>query len=307
MPGTPFGSLQLYPSAGVIYSPFFGVFELRKSSYSFVLRSILKGSVTVMTNIKVEDVQGIRILTLAHEKPTNPVGKSFAATISNALREADADDSVSAIVMTGGKDRCFSAGGDFNEVREVEGDEAVNDLIDWCTDLYLSVLDVRKPLVAAIDHHAVGLGFQLAMMFDWRIMSTRADMFMPELEHGIGASVGATIFATTSGYDVSRHIVMSCRPISAEHALSLRMADEVCEPEFLVERAVQRAVRMGKYPRAGFSATKKVLTDRLRNALENTREQSKAVHREAFRARAMHKHFNNVLGLGNTEAVGAVS
>lgn len=258
-----------------------------------------------MSLITIDNVQDVRVITLAHEKPTNPVGKTFADAITKAIREADQDDSVAAIVVTGGRDRCFSAGGDFNEVREVAGDTAVDDLIDWCTNLYLSVLDTRKPTVAAIDHHAVGLGFQLAMMFDWRIMSTRADMFMPELEHGIGASVGATIFATTTGYDIARHIVMSCRPISAESALTLRMADEVCEPEFLLNRAVERASRMGKYPRAGFSATKQVLTDRLRNALEDTREQSKAVHREAFRAKAMHKHFNNVLGLQTHESMSA--
>ncbi|WP_063910665.1 enoyl-CoA hydratase/isomerase family protein [Nocardia nova] len=260
-----------------------------------------------MSKVMIDDVDGVRIVTLDHEKPTNPVGREFAETIKAALREADADDTVSAIVVTGGRNRCFSAGGDFNEVREVATDDAVDDLIDWCTNLYLATLDVAKPTVAAIDHHAVGLGFQLAMMFDWRIMSTRADMFMPELEHGIGASVGATIFATTVGYDVSRHIVMSCRPIAADTALSLRMVDEICEPDFLVDRAVERAVRLGRYPREGFSATKQVLTDRLRSALEDTREASKAVHRHAFRAKAMHKHFNNVLGLAADETISATS
>ncbi|WP_327145302.1 enoyl-CoA hydratase/isomerase family protein [Nocardia sp. NBC_01327] len=258
-----------------------------------------------MKSIDIDSVDGVRIITLAHEKPTNPVGKKTAEAFMKAIREADADDSVKAIVVTGGRDRCFSAGGDFNEARMLSSDDVVNETIDWCTDLYLSVLDTSKPTIAAIDRHAVGLGFQLAMMFDWKMMSTRADLFMPELEHGIGASVGATIIGTACSYDVARNVVMSCQTISPDSALRLGMVDEICEPEFLLERALMRANRLGRYPKIAFSATKKVLTNPMRAALENTREQSKAVHRQAFGAKAMTKHFDNILGTRSDEVVSA--
>ncbi|MGW1915403.1 enoyl-CoA hydratase/isomerase family protein [Streptomyces sp. NPDC002076] len=249
-----------------------------------------------MALIDIEDVDGIRILTLAHEKPTNPFGKRMAEAFMSALREADRDDTVGAIVVNGGRDRSFCAGGDFNEVMLLATDDSVDELIDWITDLYVSVLDTSKPTIAAIDRHAIGLGFQLAMMFDWKIMSTRANLVMPELEHGIGASMGAAILSTISSYDIARHVIMSCRPIGADTALRWGMADEACEPEFLLDRAMQRAQRMARYPEIAFSATKHVLTDRLRVTLEQTREDSKAVHRRTFAAKAMHSHFNNILG-----------
>ncbi|MEV5975401.1 enoyl-CoA hydratase/isomerase family protein [Streptomyces sp. NPDC052114] len=249
-----------------------------------------------MALIDVVDVDRTRVLTLAHEKPTNPFGKVMAELFIETVREAGRDDRVDAVVVSGGEDRCFSAGGNFNEARRLATDEAVNDTIDWCTDLYLSVLDTGKPTVAAIDRHAIGLGFQLAMMFDWKIMSTRADLVMPELEHGIGASMAATILTTSVGYDLARHTVMSCRPIAAESALALRLVDETCEPEFLLDRAMQRARRMGRYPKVAFSATKRVLTNPMRAALESSREDSKAVHRATFGAKAMHGHFDKVLG-----------
>ncbi|GHE37978.1 enoyl-CoA hydratase [Streptomyces longispororuber] len=260
-----------------------------------------------MALIEVADVDRTRVLTLAHEKPTNPFGKAMAHACMAAVRAADADDGVDAVVVSGGPDRCFSAGGNFNEARTLATDDAVDETIDWCTDLYLSVLDVGKPTVAAIDRHAIGLGFQLAMMFDWKLMSTRADLVMPELEHGIGASMAATILSTSCGYDVARHVVMSCRPIPPETAVGLRMVDETCEPEFLLDRALQRAGRMGRYPRVAFSATKRVLTQPMRTALENTREASKAVHRATFGAKAMHRHFDRVLGPRGHEAAGVTS
>ncbi|MET8100406.1 enoyl-CoA hydratase/isomerase family protein [Streptomyces sp. NPDC005236] len=260
-----------------------------------------------MALIDIEDVEGSRILTLNHQKPTNPFGKEMAKAFTTALSEADGDDRVSAIVVHGGVDRSFSAGGDFNEVMLLATDESVDDLIDWITELYLTVLDTGKPTIAAIDRHAIGLGFQLAMMFDWKIMSTRANLAMPELEHGIGASMGAAILSTISSYDIARHALMSCRPIGPDTALRWGMVDESCEPEFLLDRAMQRAARMARYPHIAFSATKHVLTGRLRASLEQTRQDSKAVHRQSFAAKAMHNHFSNILGKNAKAPVGALS
>lgn len=255
--------------------------------------------------IEIDDAMGVRVLTLAHEKYTNPIGKQAAADLMVALAEADRDDNVSAIVVTGGRDRCFSAGGDFNEARMLLDDDIVNETIGWCTDLYLSVLDCSKPTIAAVDHHAVGLGLQLAMMFDWKMMTSRADFIMPELEHGIGASVGATVLTTACSYDVARHVIMSCQPVGPDAALRYAMVDEVCEPDFLIDRAVARGQRLGKYPRIAFAGTKRVSTEPMRMALQQTLAASQAVHRETFRAKAMHKHFGRILGTSDRETVHA--
>lgn len=255
--------------------------------------------------VLIDDIGSVRVLTLAHEKPTNPFNQKMEAAVMAALREADQDDLVSSIVLTGGVDRSFSAGGDFTEVRQISGDTAVDAWIDRVTDLYLSALDVRKPTVAAIDNYAIGIGFQLAMMFDWRIMSTRATLMMPELEHGIGASMAAAILTATCGYDTARQVIMSCQPVAPATALSMRMVDEVTEREFLIDRAIQRAKRLGGYPESCFGVTKRALTNTLRTVLEETRQQSKLVHRAAFRAKAMHPHFDRVLHRDESVAAGS--
>lgn len=258
-----------------------------------------------MALVLVDDVGAVRVLTLAHDKPTNPFSMEMKAAVMAAFREADDDDRVSAIVLTGGVDRSFSAGGDFNEVRQISGDVEVDAWIDRVTDLYLSALDISKPTVAAIDNYAIGIGFQLAMMFDWRIMSTRASFMMPELEHGIGASMAAAILTATCGYDMARHVIMSCQPISPSSALSIRMVDEVTERELLVDRAIQRAERLGSYPESCFGVTKRALTNTIRTVLEDTRQQSKIVHRAAFRAKSMHGHLDRVLHRDGSVAAGS--
>lgn len=248
-----------------------------------------------MTLVHVEDVDRVRVVTFTHPKPTNPFGREMKAAVTQALLAADADDRVDAVVLTGGVDRSFCAGGDFTEVRELVDPDDIEAWIDRIVDLYLTIVDVSKPTVAAIDKHAIGLGFQVALMTDWRLMSTHASLMMPELEHGLGASMASSILTTVAGYGVARQIVLSCQPVSPAAALEARICDEVVERELLLERAVLRAARLGGYPRDCFTATKKVLTAPLRETLVRTREQSKSVHRAAFAARAMDGHIDRVL------------
>src|SRR4029078_9600954 len=98
---------------------------------------------------------------------------------------------VKAVVMTGGVGRSFSAGGDFNEVKNLSGGGDVDRWIDRVTELYVHALRVDKPTVAAIDKYAIGMGFQFALMFDQRVLTEGAEFRMPEARHGIGRSLGA--------------------------------------------------------------------------------------------------------------------
>lgn len=255
--------------------------------------------------ITYEDFNGVRVLTLAHPKETNPYAPEMRNALVEEFRKAEVEPGVKALVLYGGRDRSFSAGGDFNETIEISNDQQADEWIDSATDVYLAIVNCSKPTVCAVDNFAIGMGFQVALMFDWRVMSTRAQFLMPELEHGIGASMASAILTTTSGYDVARRIVMSCQPIHSHEALEMRLVDEVTESDFLLERAIARASRLGGYPPQNFSNTKKVLNSVLRAALEDSREQSKRVHRAAFADTSMHAHFNRVLHRGHQDGGGA--
>jgi carboxymethylproline synthase len=249
-----------------------------------------------MSLVVETDVREIRVLTLNHASRMNPFSADLETAIKGALMRANDDSAVRAVVVTGGDGRSFSAGGDFNEVRLMKGGEEVDRWIDRITDLYSSVLLVDKPTVAAIDGFAIGMGFQFALMFDWRQAASTAEFRMPELRHGIGCSVGAVILRHTLGYTAMQEIVFACESIPAEFAAARGIVNRLSTPEHLLDDAIARAEEMASFPAIPYRATKQTIVRSMRDVLLESADASKRVHKAAFSARAPHAHFDRVLG-----------
>ncbi len=243
-------------------------------------------------------IGSVRILQLNHRKPTNPFSEDLEEGIKAALSRAQQDDNIRSVVVAGGNNRFFSAGGDFNEVKNLSTNAAVDRWIDRVTELYAAALRVDKPTVAAIDGFAIGMGFQFAMMFDWRVMAEGAEFQMPELKYGIGCSVGGAILSKVLSLNVTRQIIYACDGINAERALSYGLADELAPPGQAFPQALRRAEKFGDYPDVAFRATKRAVVADLLKSLYQSAEESKKVHRAAFAARAMQSHFHRILGTG---------
>jgi carboxymethylproline synthase len=255
--------------------------------------------------LKIANEDGIRVVTLNHESRNNPFSAALEDDIKQALREADADDSIAAIVVTGGEGRSFSAGGDFNEVKNLTGGADVDRWIDRVTDLYASVLRVSKPTVAAVDNYAIGMGFQFALMFDWRIVSSQAEFRMPELKHGIGCSMGGTILNYVLGFSAMQKIIYECHGIPAAQAKEYGFVNEIVEPSQLLTRATAVARQLASYPRASYKSTKAAVGQGLIDLLYQSAGNSKAVHRASFADRSAQSHFARVLGTKYQDAVAA--
>lgn len=255
-----------------------------------------------MSQVVETDVHGVRVVTLNHPSRMNPFSAELENSIKAALARANQDPAVTAVVVTGGTDRSFSAGGDFNEVSLMKGGEEVDRWIDRITDLYSSVLTVDKPTVAAIDGYAIGMGFQFALMFDWRQAATSAEFRMPELRHGIGCSVGAAILRHAIGYTTMQEIVIACEPINAEKAMAYGIVNRLSTPEDVLGDAIARARELAAYPQVPYRATKRTIVESMREVLLQSANSSKRVHKAAFSARSPHAHFARVLGQDEVSA-----
>ncbi|AWK40178.1 enoyl-CoA hydratase/isomerase family protein [Photorhabdus laumondii subsp. laumondii] len=241
------------------------------------------------------DFSSIRVIILNHENKHNPFSESLENSIKKSLIKADQDDNVKAIVVYGGENRSFSSGGDFSEVKNLSG-ESVERWIDRVIDLYCAVLNVNKPTVAAVDGYAIGMGFQFSLMFDQRIVSSEAKFIMPELKHGIGCSVGAAILSFTHGHNIMKKIVFECEEISSEMCIEYNIANQVIDKEILLETAIERANLLATYPKTAYLNTKKFMNKKFVDILEDSRKESKLVHKNSFGSRDSQKHFKKVLG-----------
>ncbi|MFF1718369.1 enoyl-CoA hydratase/isomerase family protein [Streptomyces sviceus] len=230
----------------------------------------------------------------AHEQ--NPFSRARMRELTQLLLDLDGDDDVRCVVLFGGAGRSFGAGGDFNEVSEFSGGDEVDAWIDDITTLYSTIAGISKPVVAAIDGFAIGVGLQIALCCDLRIGSSTSKLVMPEFKVGIACNFGGYMLETVVGRSVMQEMLYTCDEWPAERALADRLLHEVTPPEELLERALDRARRIAQYTAAAVQSTRARVNGPYVQGLRRVREEGKRSHRTAFSAGEAQQRMRRVIG-----------
>jgi enoyl-CoA hydratase len=158
----------------------------------------------------------------------------LVAELTDALTALDGEESVRAVVLTGGPS-VFAAGADIADMSERS---AVDQLIRDQTGRWTRVTSFTKPLVAAVNGYALGGGCELALMCDLIIAGDGARFGQPEINLGIIPGAGGTQrWPRTAGKYVAMEAVLSGAPISAMRAHQLGLVNKVVPAEMTVEVA----------------------------------------------------------------------
>lgn len=170
-----------------------------------------------------------RILTLTINRPDkrnalNPeIWNGIAAGIERA-KQAD----VGVVIITGAGDSAFSGGTDIGFLR---ARTAVDVLAGLSQETYDSIERLQKPVIAAINGHAMGGGCELALACDIRIASTNARFAQPEVGLGITPGSGGTQrLVRTIGFGRAKDMLLTGKIIDAEEALSVGLITRLCQP-----------------------------------------------------------------------------
>lgn len=201
----------------------------------------------------------IVVLSLVHGK-ANAMDLDFCAEITERLDEARATRA-RAIVLTG-VGRIFSAGVDMMHVLE-GGASYVKRFVPALSDMLRAVYLFPRPLVAALNGHAVAGGCVLACAADWRIMARgEGRIGIPELQVGLPFPALAleVVRATVAPTHFAR-IVYDGETFPADEAVHLGLVDEVVAPGQLLDRALAVATRLGKLTPATFEITKRQMRE----------------------------------------------
>ncbi|KAB2910504.1 MAG: enoyl-CoA hydratase/isomerase family protein [Kofleriaceae bacterium] len=235
------------------------------------------------------------------EKDTNAFSRQMTLELIDVCGRMRADAAakeprLDALVLTGGTGRSFSVGGDFNDVSRLSEEPEIRAYLGEIIDLYIAVLDVEVPVVAAIDKFAIGQGLQVALMADWRIGATSCRLQMPELKNGVACPLGSIILELMLGRARMQELVFDCEVIEPQTARSLGLLSQIVATEELQDAAMAMARRLGAYPRRPFVTTKRIQNQRFVQAFEVVREPSSQAHVASFLERAGQKHFERILG-----------
>jgi enoyl-CoA hydratase/carnithine racemase len=185
----------------------------------------------------VED--GVATITLNRPERLNAFHFGLGAELGRAYARCDEEDDIRAVILTGaGKAFCVGAdmgGGEktFDDVdgarRAAEPESGGRRLAAW---------QVRKPVVAAIHGHAVGVGLTLALQCDLRFVAREAKLAFSFVRRGIIPELGShSILPRVVGFSRAADLLLSGRTFRGEEAAALGLASEAMAPAEVVPRA----------------------------------------------------------------------
>lgn len=235
-------------------------------------------------------------LRIQHRKELNPFSIAMTRELMEHCAELEADDTVAGVLVWGGPERCFSIGGDFEDIRALATVEEVHAYLDLIVGSYQAMLEVSKPVVTAIDRHAIGQGLQVALLGDWRVGTQRSEYRMPELANGVACPLGSVLLESFLGRAAMLHLVMGCSSLDADEARGLGLIDEIVPYDGLFATAMERLAKLRGYPQEPFRNTKRIHNARLVQSLQVVRRAAMEAHAASFVEKSGDAHFARVLG-----------
>lgn len=200
-----------------------------------------------------------QLCTLHLQRPRkNAIDQAFLDAAHAALEEARRPD-VAAVVLTA-EGTTFSAGLDLVSTLDFDR-QAMRTFVDGFEAFFTALFAFDKPIVAAINGHAIAGGCIIAMACDVRVMAEgRGRIGITEVAVGIPfPSAAFEIARFTLRPDAIADAFLEGRRMTPEEARAHGLVHEVCKAEDLLAVASARARRLGGAPRAAFAAIKRDL------------------------------------------------
>ena len=215
------------------------------------------------TDILYEIKDNMGKITINRPKVLNAWTKNTKEEILDALREADKDERVKVVIITGVGDRAFCAGHDLKEGLEEPKETKADKAVEWITEfdhLYWVMRHFEKPIIAAVNGVAVGSGWQLALLCDFRIASENARFAFTEIDVGFACIIGSTLIYLTSGEALAKELVLTGRFMDAKEALKVNLVNKVVSQGELEKTVYKLAKELVQKPPVAMMLNKKWFT-----------------------------------------------
>ncbi len=197
---------------------------------------------------------GFGVIRIDHG-PVNAMDADFFPALEKAMELAA--DARAAIIT--GKDGVFSAGADLKGVLRSD-DEFVRARVADLSHAFMSVFRFPKPLVAAINGHAIAGGCVVACCADYRVMGTAGTIGLAELRVGVPFPTAALeIVRFAAGGPHLQELVYLGKNYAPEDALARGLVDEVVDAADVMSRSFAVADQLARIPERTFRQTKEAL------------------------------------------------
>ncbi|WP_108500726.1 enoyl-CoA hydratase [Paracoccus indicus] len=226
--------------------------------------------------VEIEDE--VALIRLNRPEALNALNATLLDELSSALAEADRNDKVRCIVLTG-SEKAFAAGADIKEMSTKSFVEVYEQ------DLFGAQIEkitrVRKPIIAAVSGYALGGGCELAMVCDFIICAENAKFGQPEINLGVCAGIGGTQRLTRFvGKSKAMDMNLTGRFMDAAEAERSGLVSRVVPTPKLIPEALTAARKIAEKSQVAVKTVK----ESVNRAYETTLAEGLLFERRAFHA-----------------------
>jgi len=201
-------------------------------------------------SVLVEHDRKVAIVTINRPEVKNAVDSATARALAEAFEAFDRDDSLNVAILTGAEGACC-AGAD---LREVAGGRPLDKETKYAP-MGTTWMLLNKPVIAAIEGHAVAGGMELALWCDLRVAARNSVMGVFNRRWGIPfIDLGTVRLPRMIGHGRALDLILTGRGVSGDEALAIGLINRLVEPGKALEAALQLAHSLAEFPQNGLRA-----------------------------------------------------
>jgi enoyl-CoA hydratase/carnithine racemase len=187
---------------------------------------------------------GVALVTLNRPDSLNAWTAVMAAELGDAMRRANEDDEVRAVVLTGAGDRAFCAGADLGRGEATFANRERRDRPAAASEARQSLMphQVDKPVIAAINGHAVGVGITYPMLADVRLVAENAKIAFAFVRRGVLPELASHVLvARVAGFSNAAELLLTGKTIKGREAAEIGLASRALPRADVLPEAIEMA------------------------------------------------------------------
>ena len=211
------------------------------------------------SNLLVECRDQVAHITINRPDAMNALNPATAVELTRTIKDLETSPDAKVIVVSGQGEKAFCAGGDVALMRTL-GPAAARQVALTVAELFHTIENSPRVLIAAVNGYALGGGCELAMACDLRLAAQKAQLGQPEVNLGIFPGWGGTQrLPRLIGVSRAKKLMFTGERISAEQAMEFGLVDAVLPDDELLESAHALAMTIASKPQSAIRMIKQAV------------------------------------------------
>lgn len=208
-----------------------------------------------MSTIQIQDEQGVRIITINRPDKRNALNLDMYTQLTEYLIQGESDNGINAFMIKGQTD-CFTSG---NDVADFLKNSNLGPEHPAFRFLF-TLLDLNKPIVAAVTGAAVGIGTTLLLHCDLVYADSSAKFQLPFVNLALVPEAGASLLLPQLiGLQKASELLLLGENFDADEAYRINLVNQIIASGQLFDHALQQAIKLAQKPPQALQASRKLI------------------------------------------------